>query len=146
MAHVSEVGLKLIQKFEGCRLTAYDDGTGVWTIGWGHTGVVDGIPVVPGMEITQWKADLLLQYDLVRFEAAVEHDLSHSATPGQFDAMVALAFNIGINAFMRSTVLKEFNAGNLLTAAAAFMMWIRPVEVMEGLARRRAAEIVRFMS
>ena len=34
---ISENGLALIKRFEGCRLTAYQDSVGVWTIGYGHT-------------------------------------------------------------------------------------------------------------
>ena len=45
----SSKGLALTQQFEGCRLTAYQDQVGVWTIGYGHTGP----DVTPGLTITE---------------------------------------------------------------------------------------------
>ena len=54
-------GQTLIKKFEGLRLTAYQDMVGVWTIGYGHTGP----DVKPGLTITQQQADQLLINDLV---------------------------------------------------------------------------------
>lgn len=142
MVRVSAKGIRFIQKFEGCRLVAYDDGTGVWTIGYGHTGP----EVVPGLTWTWEQADTAFVSDLGRFEFGVKRALSRSATPGQFDAMVSLAYNIGLGAFRASTVLRLFNKGDLLGAAEAFIKFIKPVQVMEGLARRRAAEIVWFLS
>ena len=46
-------GLALTEQFEGCRLTAYQDQVGVWTIGYGHTGT----DVTPGLTITQQQAE-----------------------------------------------------------------------------------------
>lgn len=132
----------MIKRFEGLRLTAYDDGTGVWTIGFGHTGP----EVVSGLVWTREQADAAFVSDLSRFETGVENSLERLANQGPFDAMVSLAYNVGLGAFRRSTVLSLFNRGDLPGAAEAFIKFIRPVSVMEGLARRRAAEIVRFMS
>ena len=42
-------GLALTEQFEACRLTAYQDQVGVWTIGYGHTGP----DVTPKLTITQ---------------------------------------------------------------------------------------------
>ena len=42
---VSEKGIGLIKQFEGCKLTAYQDSVGVWTIGYGWTQSVDGKPM-----------------------------------------------------------------------------------------------------
>ena len=52
------VGLNLVKKFEGCRLTAYKCPAGVWTIGYGHTGSVDGKAICSGMVITNEKAPI----------------------------------------------------------------------------------------
>jgi len=143
MAEVSPVGLSLIKRFEGVRLIAYPDVGGVWTIGWGHTGP----DVVRGMEITQEEADALLVKDVSKFARGVEKLLSRSATQGQFDALISLAYNIGLGAFKDSTVLKRFNAGQIPGAAEAFILWVRAKGMIyEGLVKRRAAEIVRFMT
>jgi lysozyme len=129
-------GLALIKTFEGCKLKAYKCPAGVWTIGYGSTGA----HVQPGMVMTQAEADTLLRKDLARFEDAVRR-FAPRATQGQFDAMVSLAFNIGIAALQRSTVLRRHNAGDHEGAAAAFMMWNKAGgKVLNGLTRRRAAE------
>ena len=47
--HVSPSGIDLICNFEGKRLMAYDDGVGVWTIGFGTTIYPNGIKVKKGM-------------------------------------------------------------------------------------------------
>jgi lysozyme len=54
----------LIKRFEGCRLEAYQDSVGVWTIGWGTTRYPDGSPVSPGDKITQAEADYYLEYEV----------------------------------------------------------------------------------
>lgn len=88
---ISEVGLKLIKKFEGCRLTAYQDSAGVWTIGYGHTK-----GVTAGMKITQAQADAFLVADCGRAEAEVNKYMDkYSFNQNQFDALVPFAFNIG---------------------------------------------------
>ena len=49
----SDKGIALIKEFEGCKLTAYQDSVGVWTIGYGWTQPVDGKPIRAGMTIKQ---------------------------------------------------------------------------------------------
>ena len=123
-------------------LTAYDDGVGVWTIGWGH---VDGVR--PGQTITEKQAEQLLTNDLARFEAAVDRAVGDSADDNQFDAMVLLAFNIGIAAFMRSTVLKAHLRGDYDSAARAFALWNKAGgRVLRGLVKRRAEEAALYLS
>ena len=70
--NVSQNGINLIKEFEGCKLTAYKCPAGVWTIGFGHTGSVDGVAVSSGMKITQSKAEVLLLQSLNnRYEPSV---------------------------------------------------------------------------
>lgn len=141
MASVSTTGRQLIKNFEGLRLRAYQDAVGVWTIGYGHTG-----DVRPGMVITESQADDLLQKDLKRFEKGVEDSLTRPASQNQFDALVSLAYNIGINAFRKSSVLKLFNAGDIEGAAKQFGEYIMAGgSILRGLVRRRVAEIVHFL-
>jgi lysozyme len=129
-------GIALIKQFEGCELTAYKDPVGILTIGYGSTGP----HVKPGMTITEAEAEALLRKDLSRFEAAVEK-LAGTASQGQFDAMVSLAFNIGEGAFGKSTLLKLHKTGNYPGAASEFGKWVRAGgKVLKGLVRRRAAE------
>lgn len=129
-------GLALIQQFEGLRLDAYLCPAGVWTIGYGSTGP----HVKPGMKITKDRAIQLLDADLDRFEEAV-NKLAPKATQNQFDAMVALAFNIGIGAFSRSSVLRYHTQGDQKRAAGAFMLFVKAGgKVLQGLVNRRNAE------
>lgn len=133
---INATGLALIKEFEGCRLDAYKDAVGIWTIGYGSTGP----HVHPGDHITPQEAESLLQADLERFEQAVDQ-ASPTATANQFAAMVALSFNIGISALLRSTVLREHKTGNHEAAAQAFLMWDKAGgRVLAGLLRRREAE------
>ena len=57
---ISEKGLELIKKFEGCRLQAYQDSVGVWTIGYGTTNAdkaITGTSICQGLKISQATAD-----------------------------------------------------------------------------------------
>lgn len=135
-------GLALIKSYEQLRLTAYNtDGAGVWTIGWGHTGMVDGKPVARGMKITKAKADQLLRHDLAWAQAAVNRGLRIEVAQEQFDAMVSLCFNIGAGRFARSSVLRFTNRGQFDKAARSFALWNKAKgRVLSGLIRRRAEE------
>ena len=104
---------------EGCELKAYKCPAGVWTIGAGHTGD----DVHEGDEITQEQAIDLLAQDLQKFADALAPHVRAWCTRGQFVAMLSLAYNIGVTAFRRSTVLKMHNAGAIQQAADAFLMW-----------------------
>jgi GH24 family phage-related lysozyme (muramidase) len=88
---ISKNGLDLIKSFEGCRLTAYKDAVGVWTIGWGHTAGVRS-----GMTITQAQADEYLKQDLNKYEKAVEkYNYIYHWNQNEFDALTSFAYNIG---------------------------------------------------
>jgi GH24 family phage-related lysozyme (muramidase) len=59
----------------------------------------------------------------------------------QFSAMVSFAFNVGLNAYRGSTLLRKHNAGDFAGAAAEFPRWVYAGgEVLPGLVRRREAE------
>jgi len=136
----------LLHHFEGCKLTAYKCPAGVWTIGWGNTFYEDGVPVAPGDTITQARADELFRLIVVKFEAAVEK-AAPSAPAHQFGAMVCLSYNIGVDAFGRSTVLRRHLAGDHAGAAEAFLMWNKSSgRVLRGLTRRRQAERLLYLN
>lgn len=140
--NIGTSGLKLLKEFEGCKLTAYRDVAGVWTIGYGHTRTAR-----EGMKITQAEANRLLAQDLDEFEGAVWEACTEVPNRNQFDAMVSLAFNIGVAGFRRSTVLRLHNAGNFTGAARAFSMWNKAGgQVRAGLTRRRAAEAALYLT
>lgn len=140
-------GIDLIKEFEGCKLTAYKCPAGVWTIGYGHTGTVDGKAVASGMTISAAKATELLRADLSKFEAAVNTYVTAPITQNMFDALVSFAFNCGAGALKGSTLLKKLNAKDYDGAAAEFPKWNKASgKVLAGLTRRRRMESILFMT
>lgn len=144
--HVSPSGVDLICNFEGLRLKAYDDGVGVWTIGYGTTKYPNGIRVKKGDTCTLEQAKAYMQNDLKAFERTVNDAVNVSINQNQFDALVSLAYNIGATAFKNSTLVKRLNEGNYNAAANQFNVWVNAGgKHMQGLVNRRAAERTLFL-
>ena len=145
----SNEGLALIKASEGLRLKAYPDpGTGgePWTIGYGTTSGAGVGKITKGMTITQAQAESMLVRSLDAYERGVMKVLAKVPAQHQFDAMVSLAYNIGVARFASSTVVKAFNAGDFARAAQAFLAWNRAAgRVMPGLTKRRMAERTLFL-
>lgn len=152
-------GARFIEAAEGKRLVAYQCSAREWTIGVGHTANAGGtfttvagqtVTVVrPGMRISAEEAMRLFNADIDRFEDQVEEMLVGAKVnviePHEFDAMVSLAFNIGLGGFKRSTVLRRYLRGDKAGAAAAFGAWNKADgQVNAGLVKRRAAEAAMF--
>lgn len=136
----SKQGLALTESFEGCRLVAYRDSVGVWTLGYGHTkGVVEG------MTCTQEQAEQFLLADVADAEAAVNRLVHIALSQEEFDALVDFTFNLGTGNLASSTLLKKLNARDIQGAIDEFVKWDRAggVEVA-GLLRRRKAEAALF--
>ena len=141
-------GTSLVQKWEGYakdigggRVQAYADpatGGEPWTIGWGTTGP----DVKRGTIWTREQAQERFADHLDKFSSEVRRVLGNApATQDQFDAMVSLAYNIGLPNFAGSTLLRKHKAGEHDAAAAEFVRWNRAAgRVMPGLTNRRAAE------
>ena len=138
---VSPFGVDLICSFEGKRLTAYDDGVGVWTIGFGTTVYPNGIKVMKGDTCTEAQAKTYMAHDLKKFEATVNKAVTVQLNQNQFDALLSLAYNIGTNAFSKSTLVKKLNANDIRGAADQFDVWVNAGgKRMQGLVNRRAKE------
>lgn len=143
----SEKGIALIKQFEGCKLTAYQDSVGVWTIGYGWTQPVDGKPIRSGMTIKQETAERLLKTGLVSYESDVSRLVKVGLTQGQFDALVSFTYNLGARSLSTSTLLRKLNAGDYAGAADEFLRWNKAGgKVLNGLTRRREAEQALFLS
>ncbi|QMR79238.1 lysozyme [Enterobacter sp. RHBSTW-00175] len=143
----SDKGIALIKEFEGCKLTAYQDSVGVWTIGYGWTQPVDGKPIRAGMTIKQETAERLLKTGLVSYESDVSRLVKVGMTQGQFDALVSFTYNLGARSLSTSTLLRKLNAGDYTGAAAEFMSWNKAGgKALKGLTRRREAERALFLS
>jgi lysozyme len=142
----SRVGIDLITSFEDLRLNAYDDGVGVWTIGFGTTVYPNGIRVKKGDVCSLDQAKAYFAFDLKRFERAVNSSVKVTLNQNQFDALVSLAYNIGQTGFKESTLVKKLNAGDYAGAADQFKFWNKGGgKVLKGLVRRRAAEAELFL-
>ncbi|HCD8148782.1 TPA: lysozyme, partial [Enterobacter hormaechei] len=134
-------------QFEGCKLTAYQDSVGVWTIGYGWTQPVDGKPIRAGMTIKQETAERLLKTGLVRYESDVSRLVKVGMTQGQFDALVSFTYNLGARSLSTSTLLRKLNTGDYAGAADEFLRWNKAGgKVLNGLTRRREAERALFLS
>ena len=139
----SKQGLALTEGFESCRLTAYQDVKGVWTIGYGHTGP----EVVAGLVWTQDQADTALVCDIQSAVNTVNRLVTSPMTQGVFDSLVDFVFNVGSGNFAGSTLLKLLNSGDTESAAQQFERWDYAGGVqIAGLLRRREAEANEFTS
>lgn len=134
----------LVMGYEGFRAKAYTDATGNLTIGYGHE-VVDGDGYTADSTISQADAQTLLASDLQTFQQCVESAISQPMTPGQEASMISLCYNIGCDAFSSSTLVSDFNSGDVDGASAQFLSWDKGhvsgvLTVIAGLASRRASE------
>jgi lysozyme len=133
-------GLDLTKNFEKCRLDPYKDSGGVLTNGYGNTH-----HVIPGVQITQAKADSDLLANVQDAVDCVNDNVKIALTQDQFDATVDFVFNIGCGAFKASTFLRKLNAGDLHGADDQFAVWNRIKGIpSRGLDNRRAAEDALF--
>lgn len=140
---ISYHGINLIKSFESCRLKAFKPTPkDVWTIGWGRTK-----GVFSWSTCSQPTADLWLSQDVAAFAASVNKFIGNAPTTQfQFDAMVSLAYNIGIGAFFTSTVLRDHKAKLYSAAASAFLLFNKQKGVVvAGLERRREAESALYL-
>ncbi len=137
--------VELIARSEDCRLTAYQCIAGVWSIAWGET---DGI--TQGMTWTEDQCDARFMQQLRRRAARVHALCTSEPDENQLGAMVSLSYNIGLEAFARSTALKRHNEGDYQAAARAFALWNKArvngvLTGVAGLTARRAREAALYL-
>lgn len=138
---LSVEGLQFIRQQEGCRLQAYQDQGGVWTIGYGCTA-----GVIRGDTLTQEQADNLLNTTLVKYEFNVSSATTQPLLDHEFTALVSFAYNVGLHAFRTSTLLSKLNLGDKTGAAEEFLVWDRVNGIINiGLVRRRQREKALFL-
>lgn len=145
---LSANGFKLLGELEGIVLRPYRDSVGIPTIGIGSTYYEDGTKVkMSDKAITKERAIQLAKNVVKSFEARVNKSILLPATQNQFDAMVLLCYNIGESGFARSSVVRNFNAGNLQKAADSFLLWNKAGGlVSKGLTKRRNIERDLFLT
>ena len=139
---MSAAGLAVVKEFEGLRLRAYKCPAAVWTVGYGHTSAAGNPIVTPELVITNAEAEQILERDMVQYEDGVRKFVKVELTQNQFDALVDFAYNAGVGALQKSTLLKKVNAGKFDEVPAEFMKWTKGGgKELPGLVRRRRAEV-----
>ena len=139
MAYSSD-GVQFTAQHEGLRYEAYKDSGGVWTCGYGH---IQGVG--PSTKCTDELAKIWLQQDILYTVNAINNLVDVTLTQNEFDALVDFAFNIGVGAFAKSSLLMLLNSGKYKEAAEQFDRWIYcKGKVLAGLIRRRNDEELLF--
>lgn len=137
---ISQNGIELVKRFEGCCLTAYKPVAAekYWTIGWGHYGP----DVRQGQTITQAQADALLKQDLVRYEDSVQRYVTFDMNQNQFDALVSFCYNCGAGSLQ--TLVRNRTPETIAQKMLAYNKGAGGV-VLPGLTKRRQAERELFL-
>lgn len=141
-------GMPIIRKFEGLKLQAYLCPANVWTIGYGSTFYENGSKVEQGDKITLDRADKLLHMMVNKFEGEVKKLVKSEINENQIGAITSFAYNVGIGALSKSTLLRKVNANpDDKTIADEFMKWTKAGgKVLKGLVNRRKAEAELYFS
>lgn len=157
---ISEAGLQLIKSFEGCHSSPYRCPAALWTAGYGHVLYPDQARLKTNERSSYLlkpehnrvfdydEIDQLLEKDIKRFEDGVSR-LCPASNDRQsnFDAVVSLAFNVGLGNLQASTLRMKYNRGDFEGAADEFLKWRKSNGVvLAGLVRRREAERALFLS
>lgn len=147
-AQVLQLSRLIIAQFEGCKLEAYQDQRGIWTIGFGQTGPT----IKQGLTWTQQQADDALDQTLSFLWKRLDHALGRDLLPQQAAAVLSLAYNCGLGALERSEMWKMLQDGQTLPAADRFTSFDKirlPSGLLQtdvGLLNRRKAERALFLS
>ena len=137
---ISQEGIALIKKFEGCELEAYKCAAGVWTIGYGSTKGVE-----EGNTITQEDADNLLLEEMHEYEGYINDMVTVDLKQNEFDSLVSWVFNLGPSNLSSSTLLSRLNNKVWDDIPNQIKRWNKAGgQVRQGLVRRREAEALLF--
>ena len=137
---ISQEGIDLVKKFEGCKLEAYQCAAGVWTIGYGSTHGVQ-----KGDVWSQEKAEMMLINELEEYGLYVEELVTMPLNQCQYDALTSWTFNLGPSNLKSSTLLMILNQGIYEEIPFQIKRWNKVNGVInDGLIRRREAEALLF--
>lgn len=146
ISHTCEYKLK---SYEGLSLNAYRCPAGVLTIGWGHTGLVDGKKIKLDMTITKAKAQELFEQDVATVEKPLANEpFANRLSQGQWDALVSFIYNVGWGNYKKSTLRKRINADiNHTDIPNQFRRWNKANgKVLAGLTKRREWEVEQYLA
>ena len=139
---LDESGYSELHKREGLRTKPYLDTRGIPTISLGVTYYPNGKKVtMQDKPITKIEAERLGKVIADRFASEVTTLINAKVNQNQFNALVSLAYNIGITGFKNSTVLRRVNVNpNDPSIKSAFMMWTKNPELIS----RRKTEVEQY--
>ena len=142
---ISKNGIAIIIQFEGFSAEAYFCPAGKKTIGYGHV-ILSG-ETFDNDKISLGEAHELLAKDIEWVEEAIHESVNVELTQNQYDALCSFIYNVGANAFEKSTLLRLLNSSDYNSAAGQFNRWIYSNgRKLAGLASRRQAESALFSS
>jgi lysozyme len=127
----------LIKQLEGFRNQAYQDGGGVWTIGYGSTGP----SISKGLVWSVTQATVALDTTIDKLQKNIVSMTTRKLTLNQLDALTSFCYNLGLGAYGKSTLKKCIEAGHLNDAAKEFLKWDHDNgKQVPGLTNRRQIE------
>lgn len=139
---LSALALAAIAGFEGYRSSAYNDGVGVQTIGYGTTKYASGQVVKTGDKITPDRALIELAASADEHQQRLAKCIKMPLAQREWDALVSWAYNVGTSAACNSTLVRKLNAGDYTAACTELPKWNKAGgKVLAGLVKRRAAEV-----
>lgn len=142
MKKISKEAIELLKESEGFRATPYLDTAGKRTIGYGHL-------IKPGEKytfLTKIQAHDIFLTDLLAHETPIANAVGKITTQGQFDALVSLTFNAGVDAVKTSSCVRFLKQGKPNSAVGSFLSWnISGGRRDRGIILRRAREAQWFM-
>ncbi len=140
---LDKTGYNLIAQFEGLSLKPYKCSAGVPTIGYGNTFYSDGTKVTMDDKSISKGLALNMLVDIADdFAFDVYNVILKPINQNQFNSLVSIAYNIGINAFSKSTLLKKVKVNpNDETIKNEFLKWNKANgKMIKGLTIRREKE------
>lgn len=145
----SIAGLRFVMHTEGFRTQPYQDGAGVWTIGYGHriTKAEEAIGLGRA-PLTADEGAVIFWKDISFAEEGVGTLVLVSLTQGQFDALISFTFNFGAGNLNTSTLLRQLNTGDYRSVPTQLRRWVNvrlpngTLVKEDGLVARRETEVI----
>jgi len=152
--HLSKKGLQHIVDEEKPKLIAYALGDGKITVGYGHAEPIGTTKLKVGQKISKEQAKQYLKQDLkvaadgVRrmFSEWKEQNKNYKVTQDMFDALVSMAFNIGVSGLRQSEMVRHLKLGDYKTAGQLIKQTNINPDTFPGLEKRRDRESNMFLS
>lgn len=134
--------LETMKKLEGFRSKPYKDQKGVWTIGYGHTAAAGYPDPRQVTKLTKSEAEQILIKDLTAVADSVDKLIKVKLPQNRLEGIYSFAYNVGVHAFARSTLLKYINHGEYDKVEEQIRRWCYvDKKINKGLQNRREEEI-----